>query len=390
MKSIKIERGALISLLEIAIRFAGKRQQTIVTSDDAPPETKELPPAVALIFSEGNLEIQASDVSSGISLNLSIENEESVAYFIPAKLLLETLSRSEDEVITLVLTDDHLAIKSSMGKTSLKSVSDDIPTLPARITTYPTEIAGSDFSQALGKVAFASLQKFDETQPGLSGVRLELDDEKDITLVATDGLRLAKYTTHLGWKQLGRADHEKAVTVPVKAIHSLIFLFSKIDTAVKIGMDEFRIAFQWDGGYLFTSLITKPFPNWKAILPNKFQTKTTFLSGFQNAVKACVIMAKDTTRSYPLIHIDVTSERTYVKSKSEIGESVVKLVPDEFEGKDLVIYLNGDLIPRQIIPDEITISMNAHNMPALFSTAEDPSWAFLLMPIQHTPQPTGG
>ena len=381
MKTVKIERAILQSSLEIAGRFAGKLQQVVSAGDESLDKlaVKEIAPSIAMIFTENNLEIRANDYfSSGVSLNIPIENQEEVSYFIPAKLLQETVSKSEDVVVSIGLDDEHLVVKSSMGRTSLKTLPEEIPTLPAKITTHSTEITGAEFSHALSMVAFAT-QKKDADCPSLAGVRFVLEDDNDITLIATDGIRLAKFTTHLGWKQLGREEHEKAVTVPIKAVNSLVTAFSKIDTTVKIGLDKNRIAFQWDGGYLFTSLVQDNYPDWKAIYPKEYKTKITFSSGFQNAIKACAIMAKGMQTTTPVISVDANNERTLLKSKSDIGESVVKLIPDKFDGKDLVVGFDGDLIPRHV-PGEITLSLNSHNTAVLFSATEDPSWEYLLMP----------
>jgi len=374
MKFIKSTKTVLLPLLEAANNFAGP---TFTSVDDGTDKDKT--PVVRLVFSENKLEIQAINWNAGINLDLEIENEDDASYLLPIRLLIETISKLESDEVLLGLDKAHLVIKSPSGKTSLKEFPDGNPTPPAKVPTHATLINGVDFSHALGMVAFACARP-NSSHESLQGVRIDLSSDKEMTLVGTDGFRISAYASPLGWEQLGRESYEKGFTVPTKTVTALVKCLAKQLGTIKMGVSSTQFAVEWDNGYVFTTLVQGNYPDWKAIFPEKTKTKITFLNGFQNAVRAAKILATGSDHVSPGITLDITNERTFVKSGSDEGSSTIKLVPS-FEGVgNLEIMFNGDYLPDHI-QGEITVGLNEKNTPSTFESNLEQGWRYLLMPL---------
>jgi len=375
MKFIKINKLTLLPLLEAAVKFAG----VPFTSVDKGVYEKDKSPVVRLVFSENILEIQALNLTSGINLRLAIVNDDEATYLVPARLLTEMISKCEEEEILLGLDKDHLVIKHSLAKTSLKEIEDENPTPPAKIPTYATCMSGEEFSHALSMVAFAAL-KDGSIRPNLNGVFVDLSANKDLTLVATDGVRLSIYSAQLDWTQIGRESYEKAFILPLKTTTNLIACLAKETGKVKIGVNTDRFFIEWDNGYVFSNLVIGNFPDWKTVYPENSKTTIKFLNGFQNAVRAARVLASGSDRGVPRVAFDITEERTLVKSESDLGNSLIKLTPSIEGDSTLNISFNGDLLPDQIL-GEISVGLNAPNTPAIFESSTAPGWRYLLMPV---------
>lgn len=379
MNYIKISRSAFQAKIDSAYRFAGKIQNKIFEQfDESKPYQTEVVQTVRLTLSETTLEVSANDLASGISLTMPVESQEEFSCEVPVKLLQETVAKSDDETISIGVNEKHFVVKSSVGKTSLKLATDTNVTTPAQIATFLTGITGQELSHALSMVAFSAERKVTSNE-ALMGVCLELEDANMMVLAATDGYRLAKYVARLDWTQIGREEYEKKIIIPLKTVTNLIATLSKVTTPVSLGMDENRVAIKWEDGYVSSSLIKANYPDWRRIIPQTTKTQVTFLEGFQNAIKAAKIIARGRDDG-PTITLDIDSERTLVKSSSDIGNSTIQLTPQTNSEKNLVVSFNGEFLPDHIA-GAITVDLNEFNTPALFSTQTEPGWSFLLMPV---------
>lgn len=386
MKFVKTTKTALLPLLDTASKFAGPAISSKAESQ-SPAQT-----VIRLRFMERNtkLVIQAFNFSSGANFSLPVENIEQssfldeevdkvTSYLLPTKLLLETVAKCGNEV-SLGLDTRDLVVKTEIGQIAITSISDDDPTINAKLETYPTGLSGMEFSKALGMVAFA-VKKWDDTRPTLTGVKFDLSDEHIMRLIGTDGFRVSSYTTVLDWKQVNKEEFEKNFIVPIKFINALSNCLAKNPSNIRLGVNGTRFTVEWDSGYADTTLIQGNFPDVDAVTPKSAKTKLSFIDNFQNAVRSAKVLACGSERPLPIIRLDITSERTLLQSSSDIGNSQITLQP-EFEGEgstSMMIAFDADLIPTQI-SGKLQFGLNTPTTPAVITSPEVAGWNYLLMP----------
>jgi DNA polymerase III sliding clamp (beta) subunit (PCNA family) len=383
MKFIKTTKTALLPLLETAFHFAGTANVNLNQKENGMGKVAIL----NLVFSVNKLEIQAFNREAFINLPLPLEgNEENAAYILPGRLLIDTIKGVGGDEVLLGLDKDHLVVKSSEGKTALQEIAGDFPT-PAKFTTYETQMPCERLAHALNMVVFACERS--DAQPTLNGILVEMKDEKNMVLVGTDGFRISMFEAELNWSQVSRESYEKKFILPAKTAENMAIILNKITGGFKLGLSsDFKMMIEWENGYLISLLIHGNYPDWKELWEqhNKPTTKITFLTGFQNAVKAAKILAAGNEKKKPYITLDVTKERTNVESDSDLGKSKISLTPEFFGDGNLQIEFDGSYLPIQI-PGEITIGLKAPNTPAVFESKEESGWHFLLMPVIHDMQP---
>ena len=383
MKFIKTTKTALLSLLETAFHFAGPANLVLNQKEEAVGKVAIL----NLVFSVNKLEIQAFNMEAFINLPLPLEgNEENAAYILPGRLLIDTIKGVGGDEVLLGLDKDHLVVKSSEGKTALQEIAGDFP-VSAKITTYETQMPCERLAHALNMVVFACDRS--DSRPALNGVQVEMKDEKNMVLVGTDGFRISIFESEVNWSQVSRKSYEKEFIIPFKTAGNMAVIFSKITGDFKLGLSsDHKMMIEWENGYLISVLVQGKFPDWKSLLEqnNKPTTKITFLTGFQNAVKAAKILAAGNEKKKPYITLDVTKERTNVESDSDLGRSKISLTPEFFGDGNLQIEFDGTYLPIQI-EGEISIGLKSKHTPAVFESKEETGWHFLLMPVIDNPQP---
>jgi DNA polymerase-3 subunit beta len=375
MKYIKVQKSTIQSMIDDAIRFAARQE-----IDDETLALKAVPASVCMTFRTNGLDVQAHDNMYGIDLTTEIVNDEGAVLFLPAKLLQQTIAKTDDEQISLGVDENHLVVKSSFGKTSLKSASGGQSKLCARLNTYPTSLSGASFAHALSMVAFTADRR--EEFASRCGIRVEFVDDNDINLVATDAYRIAKYQTALNCPKYEQLKKVGDFTIPIKTANNLIGVLSKVEDLIEMGLDKDHIALSWKGGYVSSSLVDEKFPDWRSVFPTNTKTTVSFLEGFQNAVRAAKVMAKGTVWACPIVTLEVKADETVFKSESDVGKSAISLTPT-FTGEDLNITFNGEFLPDNIF-GEVKIEMAAPLKPALFTSKSEPTWEYLVSPMLHS------
>lgn len=376
MKFIKTTKTALLPLLEAAIRFAGPAN--IVLNQDEEEVGKAL--ILNLVFSANKLEIQSFNKEAFANLSLPLDgNEEDAAYILPGRPLIDTIKGIGGEEMLLGCDKDSLVVKSSEGKTALKEIKGDFP-LPIRVSTFETKMTCEILAHALNMVVFACEKG--GARPALNGVLFQMKNEKSMVLVGTDGFRISIFESELNWAQVSREAYENKFILPSKTAGNMAVIFSKNPGVFKLGVNSDRMEICWETGFISSLLVRGNYPNWEPFFEKNKEpsTKITFLSGFQNAVKAAKILASGTVNKGPYITLDVTNERTILESDSDLGKSKISLTP-EFSGKgNLQIRFDGNYIPIQI-EGEMSIGINNPTSPAFFGSKTETDWSFVLMPV---------
>lgn len=371
--SIKIEQKLLQAALEMAGRFAGKTQV---------PTHKDPVEIIHLIFTTDSLVqdvlvIQAWNDVSGISLTVPFSGliEEERAYTLPAAALIGAVSRAEDALITLSFEKTGLVIKSQAGKSVLRDTELEDQRLSAELKTFPLGLVGCQFKAAIEMVSFAAYPKA-ERYP-INGVRFEFGEE--LTLVATDGIRLAKYAVKTGKV----FDGNLAFTVPLESVTRIAQTLGKVESPVEIGVDNGRMAIKWEGGYLFSLLVEANYPNYRVLVPKTCKTKLTFGEGLSRAIKTARVIAREACApALPVVFLRVNGDGdALVETEVEdVGKSTISLKPMIEGGGEVQVGFNVNLLPLSLIADHAVMGINACNTPVMLKNA-DPNWMCILMPV---------
>ena len=106
----------------------------------------------------------------------------------------------------------------------------------------------------------------EETRYFLNGLYFNLsfeDDKSIVTLVGTDGHRLAKFSHEID----GKIDNMSGVIIPKKTIYELSKLLSEIDDEIRISLSSNKVVFIIGDIIFISKLIDGSFPDYKRVIP---------------------------------------------------------------------------------------------------------------------------
>ena len=236
------------------------------------------------------------DVSAQASVPVVAEEEGTV--LVSGRLLAE-ITRSLPARPVEISADASRATLTcgSATFTLLTMPVEDYPTLPGMPPAAGS--VGSDaFASAVSQSATAAAR--DDTLPGLTGVRIEIENDT-LTLVSTDRYRLA--VRELRWNP-GRTGLSASVLVPARALlDTARSLTSGAEVLIALALPgeggqpgDGMIGFEGGGRRTTTRLLGGEFPPYRALLPgNPTAVGELATAPFSEAVKRVALVAERNT-----------------------------------------------------------------------------------------------
>lgn len=334
---------------------------------------------------KGILNIKATDLEIGISVNVPAKIEEDGIATITAKTFFELINVIPQGKITLTTTKEGLELRGGKTKAVFQtSTPEEFPKLYEDIGEEIVVLGKELVDREFPKVVFAA--GADIARPALSGVLIK-EEKGKILIVATDGYRLSlkKYTLENKEKTWG----EVSLLVPSRVIKELI-LMGKEDDKIKIyaAKQSNQIIFLQNETVLVGRLIEAEFPAYEEIIPTSFSTKTVFYrEDLQKAVKTCYIFARETAN---IVKMTIKRDRVIVSSNTlSVGENTVE-VDAKTTGEEADIAFNAryllDLFSN-INDETMSFEMSGPLNPGVFKIEKDDSFLHLIMPIRVQGEP---
>jgi DNA polymerase-3 subunit beta len=215
----------------------------------------------------------------------------------------------------------------------------------------------------------------DETRYVLNGLLFSFKDNK-LTLVATDGRRLAMVDIELEFPR----SHEADIIVPTKAVTEVQRLLTD-DGDVKVSMSSGQIAFDLNNTLLVSKLIEGNYPNYKQVIPSEAKERVTLeRETFLNSLRRVSLLASDKSNSIKLNfsknNIDITA------NTPEVGEAKESL-PVQYKGRDFSIAFNPEFLMaplRALTEDEVYLDLIDEMSPGVMKIQTP--FLYVLMPMR--------
>jgi DNA polymerase-3 subunit beta len=217
----------------------------------------------------------------------------------------------------------------------------------------------------------------DETRPVLTGVLVHLDPE-GITMVATDSYRLAVKRTPL---ESPPAETREAI-VPARALAEVARLVTAQKASeVEIVLTESQALFRVGGARLTSRLIDGQFPDYRQLVPERFDHELTFERAELLGVLTRIgVLAQ---RSVPMRLRFAQGEVTVSAVSEQLGEGR-EAIPVPFSGDPIEIGFNAEFLRDgvdSVEGDEVRMGLISPLRPGLLQGAGD-DYRYLLMPIR--------
>jgi len=326
------------------------------------------------------------DVSAEASVPVVAEEEGTI--LVSGRLLAE-ITRSLPARPVEISADGARATLTcgSATFTLLTMPVEDYPTLP-EMPPAAGSVGSDAFASAVGQSATAAAR--DDTLPGLTGVRIEIENDT-LTLVSTDRYRLA--VRELRWNPV-RAGLSASVLVPARALlDTARSLTSGAEVLIALGLPgeggqagEGMIGFEGGGRRTTTRLLGGEFPRYQALLPTYVKSVAEIsASQLSEAVKRVALVAERNTA----VRLAFSPGQLVLEAGTGDEAQAVDVLEASFEGEDLSIAFNPQYLLdglTAIDSDTARISFTEPGKPALITGKPDPDgepdYRYLLMPIR--------
>jgi len=211
---------------------------------------------------DGKLTVYGTDLEVYTTFTIpAVVKKDGVILINHKKLsnIIKTL-KDKDKEITIKTENDFIFINNVKIKIDFEP--DDFP-LPE---SYPSDLAvsisGKELLKGITKTMYASTK--DISRFALDGVCFSFTSDK-LDFVATDGHRLALYSTEIDGKGL-----EGKYVIPTKTIKLLKNVIKPVYDNIEFVFNNKYAFFKVDNTVIQTKLLEGVFPDYKQVIPDKF------------------------------------------------------------------------------------------------------------------------
>ncbi len=338
---------------------------------------------VLLKTETGSLTISSTNLEVGVVTRVRAKVSSEGALTVQGKLFTELVSLLPNEKVELEVNDLNLKVICAGHQTIIHGLAaDDFPVIPEIVSKKIATLTSKDLTEALEQVSFAV--NLNENRPEISGVLLNVLDNKKIALVATDSYRLAEKIIEILKGELGIGQ----LIIPLKTVQQVIRVANTNEevkeTNIQIGDNQIM----WSVGetVIISRIITAQFPDYKQIIPKKFNTELWLDRNiFLQAVKSASLFTRAGINDVRL-HINPGQKTIQISSvNSQLGEDVSVLIANKIVGEINEIVFNYRYLIdglNAITDKEIKLSLVDTNNPGLLKPATNGEYNYIIMPIR--------
>ncbi len=358
------DRGALVESL------------TLVSGVVVSRTPKPVLTCVKLSAKDDALTLTATDTEVSIHLSTPrVEVSEAGEALIPADKLQQIVRESTDPTLTIATKDDQTQIVGQDSRFKLLGYpAGDFPDAPTFPDDADFEVSAADLHRLIAMTIFATARE--NSRYAINGVLLERHN-KDLTVVATDGHRLAQAKG----KCKSLQDADRSAIIPTKALNLLLRLFDDAEQTVKVKVNDSQVLFATDTAVLASNLVEGNFPPYKDVIPKDGDKKATIPTDiFISAVRRAGLLTNEESKG---VRMSFSDGGLVITSRApEMGEAEIKVALPEYTGDAIDVGFNpAYLLDALKVVDEnqVHLDMKAGNKPGVLRTG--PNFLYVVMPV---------
>lgn len=337
---------------------------------------------------EGRLRLSATNLELGISAWIGAKVSEEGGLTVPSRTFVDLVSNlpSEDVILSVDEHTQSLNVKCGTLNTEIKGISaEEFPPMPTPDDDTAIPLNVENFKEMIQRVVFAA--STEDTRPNLTGVHMSFQGDV-LEMAATDGYRISISRAAIGHKPPQNLE----ALIPARALSELSRIAVNGDETLLMSFPAGRgqVIFHLKDAELVSQLIEGNFPNYTAIIPASFKTRTVLNTAqLLKACKQTEIIAREgsyiarldiqpeagSTSSGPQLEISANSEQT--------GSSEV-IVDASVDGVPLLISFNIRYLREAlevIKTANVLLETNAANTPGMLRPVGDDSFKHIIMPM---------
>lgn len=262
MQHLKVQKNLLADALTKVIGSVDRKQIYPVLSHCLVKIEKG---GLCLIGSDLEIQVQITRYASIDSVS------EPIVFTLPAKKVYDFCRAlaSDEELTIQILETNRLSISSKYSNLSVSSFDPaSFPEIPSPAQDDIYEITQADLRVAIDSISYGMAVA--DIRYYLNGMLFQFDGQ-ELTLVATDGHRLACRTIPV--KINKEKSLKTSIIVPRRAVLELIRLLDHDQSSVKLSFNAQTAVFSFKDMQFVCKLIDGKYPDYKRVLPKDLPFK---------------------------------------------------------------------------------------------------------------------
>ncbi len=305
-------------------------------------ERKNTIPILAnvLFEAEGStVRMAATDLEVGLRSQCDASVSKGGSLTLPAKKLYEIIKALPETDVRIEEDRNGVKVAADRFDSRMQTMArDDFPTLPESKGAMDA-LKRDDLRQMIARTQFAITGE--DTRYYLNGALFIIRADA-MSLVATDGHRLALVTMPREKAKGRKADDETRVILPRKTLSELGRLLAEGEGDVSFEKGENHLFFEVGGRLLISRMIDGQFPAFERVVPKGNDKRVEFdRDRLTSAVRRVALLSNERSRA---VRFQVDTGRIEITSSSpEFGEAREVIIVD-YPGPSLQICFNAQYV----------------------------------------------
>jgi DNA polymerase-3 subunit beta len=351
---------------------------TLVSSIVPVRTPKPILQCLRIMAKEGMVDICATDLEVGIKYSVAqVEVDRDGDVVVPADKITSIVRESADEIIEIEVSEAMMHIRGADSHFTIYGYES------GQYPEVPGFDGGADIKIGLAKLQTgAELTVFavarENTRYALNGILWEVQGKR-LTLVATDGRRLAKAVIGLA----ASADvklAEKRIIVPAKTMALLNRIGGEGTETTEVQFMDNQIVLAVGAVIISSSLVEGNFPKYEDIIPRDYDKKIMLSTDAAlSAVRRAALLATEDSKG---IRLALDKGTLVFSSRApEAGDARIDMAVD-YGGASIEIGFNPQFlidVLRVIRTDEFELNLGGPDRPGMIKTNGD--FVYIVMPV---------
>jgi len=360
-------------------RLALQESLGLVTSIVPSRTPKPILRCLRITSGEGTVKLCATDLEVGITQNVTqVEVVSEGDIVVPADKIAAIVRESTDEVLELEAAEAMVHIRGCDSHFTIYSHEpEQYPQVPGFEGEADIVVGLGKLQEGIEHTVFAAAKE--STRYALNGILWEVKGRK-LTLVATDGRRLAKTSVNLDSAPSEAKQPEGRTIVPAKMMSLLGKVGGDLDARVEVRFVDNQIIMACGEVVISSNLVEGNFPKYEDIIPKDYDKKIALpADATLSAVRRAALLANEDSKG-----IMLSLEKgalTFSSRAPETGDAQIDMTVD-YTGEPIKIGFNPQFLLevfRVIQADEIELSLGTADRPGMIKA--DGNFLYILMPV---------
>jgi DNA polymerase-3 subunit beta len=349
-------------------------------------ERKNTIPILANVLLEAEadeVKLLATDLEVGLRSRCAASVTKSGSLTLPAKKLYEIIKALPETDVRIEENRNGVKVAADRFDSRMQTLPrEDFPSLPDATGSFTAALPRDVLKQMVAKTQFAITGE--DTRYFLNGA-LFIQRADSMSLVSTDGHRLALITVPREKKEKGKTEEEERVILPRKTLLELGRLLAEGAGDIKYERGENHLFFEVGGRLLISRMIDGQFPAFERVIPKSNDKRVEFdRDRLTNAVKRVALLSNERSRA---VKFQIDKGKVEIASSSpEFGEAKEVIVVD-YEAAPVTICFNAQYVLdflAVVETDSVGLEFKDEMSQAVMKPvgAENYDYTYVIMPMR--------